>query len=131
MKVKRSKSGLPTFSESGGGMTNTGYATVVSDANGEALKPLFIPRGYSNGDHAIFVIIPGVTHLIHSSRGKWGENCQVEKIIEVKDDDSLITETIAEYENGDGNIPPHFQKAVNAALKKSNCYHCREPHFVK
>jgi hypothetical protein len=110
-------------------MSNTGYATVACGANGQALKPLFIPRGYSNQDHAIFVVRPGETHLVHASRGKWGEEISVEIIAGIADDDTLITKTIGEYENGDSNIPSKFQSAVDAALEKCKCYHCREPHY--
>ena len=39
-------------------------------------------------------------------------------------------ELIGEYENGDGNIPDEFSAAVEAALKKAFCYHCREPHYI-
>jgi hypothetical protein len=93
MKVSRSKSGLPTITENGGGMSNTGYATVICGANGQALKPLFVPRGYSNGDHAIFVVRPGETHLAHASRGKWGESVTIEKVTDIADDDILIVKT--------------------------------------
>jgi hypothetical protein len=131
MKVSRSKSGLPTITENGGGMSNTGYATVICGANGQALKPLFVPRGYSNGDHAIFVVRPGETHLAHASRGKWGESVTIEKVTDIADDDILIVKTVGEYENGDGNIPAKFEIATDAALEKARCYHCREPHYVK
>jgi hypothetical protein len=130
MKVGRSKSGLPTVTESGGGMTNTGFATIVCGKNGERLKPLFVPRGYSNGDHAIFVVKPAETHLIRASRGKWGEGVSVEKVIKIDEDDSLITEVIGEYENGDGNIPLCFKVASAVALKKTRAYHCRSPHYI-
>jgi len=133
MNVGRSKTGLPTITESGGGMTNTGYCTVVCGKNGEALKPLFVPRGYSNGDHAIFVAQPGMC-LVNASRDRGGETVTVERIkaIGTNDDpDELITEVIYEYENGDGNIPAKFQPPVDAALGKAYCYHCREPHFIK
>ncbi len=59
MKCERSRSGLPTVTESGGGMTNTGYATVIASADGTALKPLFVPKGYANQEHAIFVLRSG------------------------------------------------------------------------
>lgn len=130
MNVGRSKTGLPTITENGGGMTNTGYCTVVCGKNGEALKPLFVPRGYSNQDHAIFVARPGI-YLINASRDRGGETVIVERIKAIGTDDELITETIYEYENGDGNIPAKFQAAVDAALEKAHCYHCREPHFTQ
>lgn len=133
MNVGRSKTGLPTITENGGGMTNTGYCTVICGANGEALKPLFVPRGYSNGDHAIFIARPGM-HLVDASCDRGGESVTVERINAIgteNDPDELVTETIYEYENGDGNIPAKFQSVVNAALEKANCYHCRESHYIK
>lgn len=129
MKVGRSKSNLPTVTENGGGMSNTGYATIICGPNGQKLKPLFIPRGYSNGDHAIFVVQLEATHLVYASRGRRGEAAQIEKVVSV-DGDELRTEMVGEYENGDGNIPPQFQPAVSAAIEKTKCYHCREPHFA-
>ena len=112
-------------------MTNTGSATIVCGADGQKLKPLFIPRGYSNGDHAIFVIEPGKTHLVHASRDRGGERAIVEKVIGIDGDDNLEVYAVGEYENGDGNIPSNFQGAVDAALEKTKCYHCREPHYIK
>lgn len=130
MKVGRSKSGLPTITENGGGMTNTGSATIVCGAEGQKLKTLFIPRGYSNGDHAIFVIEPGETHLVHGWRSRAGEGAIVEKVIGIDSDDNLEVAVVGEYENGDGNIPPNFQSAVDAALKKCRAYHCRSAHYI-
>ncbi len=122
MKVTRSKSGRPTLTENGGGMTNTGHATIICGANGQKLKPLFIPRGYSNGDHAIFIAKPGQTHLVHASRDRSGENAVVEKVIGIDADDNLEVSVVGEYENGDGNIPSNFQDAVDAALRKCRAY---------
>lgn len=127
--VGRSKSGLATVTENGGGMTNTGFSTIVCGADGEKLKPLFVPRGYSNGDHAIFVVKPGETHLCHASRGRWGESVSVEKITGL-DDDTLLTEKVGDYENGDGDIPPAFKEAITAALRKAKAYHCRSPFYI-
>lgn len=128
-EVGRSKTGLPTVTECGGGMSNTGFATLVCGENGQPLKPLFIPRGYSNQDHAVFVVRPGQTCLVTASHGKWGEEVKIEKILKIDDKDNLQTETIAEYDNGDGNIPPQFKAVTTAALKKTRCYHCREAHY--
>ncbi len=130
MKAGRSKSGLPTTTENGGGMTNTGHATIVCGADGQKLKPLFIPRGYSNGDHAIFVIEPGKTHFARAWRSRGGDGAVVEKVISIDGDDNLEVATVGEYENGDGNIPSNFQDAVDAALKKCRAYHCRSAHYI-
>ena len=63
-----------------------------------------------------------------------GESVIVKRITAIgtdNDPDELVLETVAEYENGDGNIPAEWQRAASAALKKSYCYHCREPHYIK
>jgi len=131
-RASRSKTGLPVIRECGGGSTNTGFAEVVAGVNGEALKPLFIPRGYSNAEHALFVARSGM-HLVQAEHGKWGESVTVRRVRGIgneEDTDILITELVAEYENGDGNIPDYLQAAADAALEKARCYHCREPHYI-
>jgi len=133
MKVERSKTGLATFCESGGGMTSTGSATVVCGMNGEKLKPLFVPRGYSNGKHAIFVVRPGM-YIINAGNSKAGERAVAHQILGIgttEDPDELVTIVVAEYENGDGNVPEQLQSAVEAALAKSNCYHCHSVFYAE
>lgn len=130
MTIGRSKTGKPTITENGGGMTNTGSATIVCDADGQKLKPLFIPRGYSNGEHAIFVIEPGQTCFVNAGRSHQGDYATVYRIIKIKEP-SFETEILGKYENGDGDIPSKFQAAFTAALEKTKCYHCREPHYIK
>lgn len=135
MKVSRSKSGLPTLTENGGGMTNTGYATIITNEHGAPIKPLFVPRGYSNGNHAIFVARPGML-IVHASRSRGGESVRVERIVRIHpdgpgDDANLVTtEPVGEYENGDSNLPEFLTDAVQAALQKSRCYHCRSAHYI-
>ena len=132
MNVGRSKSGLPTITECGGGMSNTGYATVICGANGERIEPLWVPRGYSNGDHAGFVAKVGMC-IVEASHGRSREEVSVRKIKRIgnKDNpDELFLELIGEWENNDGTIPAEFEEARRAALVKSCCYHCREPHFI-
>jgi hypothetical protein len=131
MNVERSKTGKPTVTENGGGMSNTGYATIICGNDGKRLKPIFVPRGYSNGEHAIFVIIPGQTCFVSATRNRRGENATICRITKINEDDTLEHEMIGEYENGDGNIPDNFQPAVTAALEKAKCYHCREAHYIK
>lgn len=131
-RVGRSKTGLPTVTENGGGSTSTGSAVVICGAHGEKLKPLFVPRGYSNGEHAIFVAKPGML-ILNANHSRRGESVTVHRIMSVgnqDDPDALITEIVFEYENGDGNIPDFLTEAAEATIKKSYCYHCREPHYV-
>ena len=131
-KVGRSKSGLPTILESGGGASNTGSAVIVTGEHGDKVKPLFVPRGYSNGDHAIFVAKVGM-HLVKAGHDRGGESATVHRIDAIgtlEDQDELVTLEIGGYEDGDSNAPAEFENAINAALKKSRCYHCREPHYI-
>jgi hypothetical protein len=132
LSVGRSKTGLPTITESGGSATNTGSAIVICGASGEKIKPLFIPRGYSNGDHAIFVASVGM-HIVETEHSRRGESATVYRIDAIgkdDDEDAVVYHEVASYEDGDGNIPAEFQAAVDAALEKAHCYHCREPHFI-
>jgi len=128
ISVNRSKSGLPTITENGGGASNTGSAQIVVGASGKAVKPLFIPRGYANGDHAIFVVKPGM-YIVRASRDRDGERATAYRIARL-DGDTAILVVVGEHENGDGDIPDVLQDAVKAALEKAQCYHCRDVHFA-
>ena len=133
MKCTRSKTGLPIIAENGGGSTNTGRATIICSEDGTRLTPVFIPRGYSNGDHALFVAYAGKTIVVdacHSRAGEWVTVSQVARIGTNDDQDEIVLQVVGEYENGDGTIPDVFSDAVEAALNKARCYHCREPHYV-
>lgn len=131
-KVGRSKTGLPTVTESGGGSTNTGGCIIVCGPSGEKVKPLFVPRGYSNGEHAIFVARVGM-HIIEQSHSRSGESITAWKIVGIgrpNDLEELALEKVGEWENGDGNIPDYLKAASDAASNKGHCYHCREAHYV-
>ena len=132
MKVGRSKTNLPTITESGGGRTNTGYSTIICGKEGERIKPIFVPRGYCNSEHAIFVARIGM-HIIEASHDRNGETAFVSRIEKIGNDecpDELIVKDLYSSINGDGNIPEKFENAVDAAIEKANCYHCREPHYI-
>lgn len=131
MLCTRSKTNLPVIAENGGGMSNTGNATIICGEHGEALKPLFIPRGYSNGDHALFVAKIG-TAVVFAGHDRSGESVSVNRIVAIGTDsepNEIVLEKLYEYENGDGNIPEDFKAAARAALEKSKSYHCRSPFY--
>lgn len=130
MKIGRSKSGLPTITESGGGMSNTGYSTIICGEEGQRLTPLFVPRGYSNGDHAIFVVHPGKTHYLKAEHDRRGESVSLYRIDGIDEEDFILSTLVGEYQDGDSNIPMQFQTAVEVALAKAKCYHCREAHYT-
>jgi len=126
--ISRSKTGLPVLSESGGGCTNTGSAQIICNEEGEALKPLFIPRGLFNGEHAYFVIKPKM-FVVEYSRDRNGYSVNIWQIKEVLQD-RVLTTLAFEEENGDGNIPEFLRKAVKAAEEKAYDYHCRSPYYI-
>lgn len=96
-------------SEYGGGMSNTGLGVIVCGASGKPLKPYRIPNGghLACGHHETYFTSyeEDVARL-------------VKKEIWVGYADELPT------------MYGQFQDAVNAAVEKANCYHCREPHYI-
>ena len=137
MNCGRSKSGQPILTENGGGATNTGSATCIAGPNGEKVKPLLIPKGYSQGDHAIFVAKAGIGMVVaEAEHSRRGESVSVRRIVTICADDDPerpnwveLSGPIYEWENGDGTGDETFYNVARAALDKSHCYHCREPHF--
>lgn len=128
-EVERLKSGLPTITENGGGMTSSGDAQIVCGPSGEKIKPLWVPkRGYSNDVHAKFVAKVGMCIIVV----KWdnrSESASVFRITGITDNEAE-SELVGESEDGDGNIPLEFQDAVTAAFDKASDYHCRRAHYV-
>ena len=133
MKVSRSKTGLPTLCESGGGSSNTGSATIIAGPHGEPLKALFVPKGYCNGDHVIFVVAVEMVVVTcgHDRSGESVEGVRIKAIGTLDDPDELITSPLFSWENGDGNVPLEYEGAVKAAREKAHDYHCRRPYFLQ
>ena len=118
--------------ESGGGNTHTGNAIIVAGENGEHVRPLFLPHGYALGIHAIFVIKRGM-YIVETRHSRSNESATVWRVVGIGEDwdpNELILRWIGGYENGDGNFPAYLQAAVDAALDKAHCYHCRCVHYV-
>lgn len=47
-------------------------------------------------------------------------------------EDLAITELVHEFSWGewDAELPAYLEAAVQAAMEKATCYHCREPHYI-
>ena len=122
-RVEFSKSGLPCMWESGGGATNTGGAKIICSSNGLPKKAIYIPRGghLSNGEHALIPVTVGDIIIFHSHDRKGGETeiLKIKKIVGEK----AYTETV--------EMQDCYKNAVEAAVKKSHIYHCREAVYVK
>jgi len=118
--------------EEGGAMTHTGSATVVCSYRGMPLRPYYRPRkGHlSNGVHAYFSI-PNIVITVTAHRNDSNISISSHRIV-VKNgvvDIDCVTVWSGEVEF----LPKKFdcyKEAVAAAVRKSNCYHCREAHYV-
>lgn len=122
-RVEYSRAGLPCMWESGGGSTNTGGSKIICAPSGCKKKAIYIPRGghLSNGEHALIPIAVGDIIIFHSHDRKGGETktLKIKKIVGEK----AYTETV--------EMQDCFKVAVEAAIKKSHTYHCRDAMYVK
>lgn len=149
IKIERTKKGYPALWEQGGGYSNTGESTIITDAKGRPKIPVYIrQRGtLANSKHALFVVQPG-DHVIMADHHRRDFNLLVYQITDIQEDEAILN-PIAEFSQGEWNnkefqtwenitkdvfrwedLPPIFQ-AVQFAYKKATCYHCREPHYTK
>ncbi len=129
------KRGLPAIWERGGGATNTGSATVVAGLNGERLKPVYIRRcGHlSCGEHALFVVREGY-FVVMASHWRRDFIIKVYRVVSIDLDNKMaLLELVNEYSQGewDSDLPIYLKDAVDTAMKKAICYHCREPHYYR
>ncbi|GIW59995.1 MAG: hypothetical protein KatS3mg087_1061 [Patescibacteria group bacterium] len=129
------------LSEHGGGLTRTGYATIVCDTNGQPFGSVGGSR-YSHSEHAIFYVSSALEIYYAQARGigngairhvyideeTWEPRC---RYVFDFDDDTLNSKNNIHIEDAYGNPIPLPIDAMRAAHKKARCYHCREAHFVK
>jgi hypothetical protein len=135
---ERTKKGYPALWEMGGGYTNTGEAQIVAGPQGEKLKPIFIKtKGHrANGQHALFVVQPGYYVVIV---GYWNKQdppynvtvYQIKQFIEFAENPDYPEDKKLLALSSRVVSPPDFlQSAIEAAVGKARCYHCREPHYA-
>lgn len=131
-KIERTRTGLPARWECGGGATNTGEVIIVAGKDGSAKKALYVrKKGHlANAEHALIPITVGdyIVYAYHKRRNFWIRIFRTQSFEETY----AITELIYEFSGGLWNEPlPEFLKAaVQAAVEKATCYHCRSAHFV-
>lgn len=142
ISISTTKRGFPAMWESGGGMTSGGSATIIAGRNGEACRPVFMPRGghLACGEHALICVHEGY-YIVHT-RVSHGErfSATIQRIVttSVKDIDGEKWEAFAEVEEintfsrGEWNISldEKFVKVVEAGFRKASSYHCRSAYFV-
>lgn len=132
IKIERTKKGHPALWESGGGYSNTGEATIIAGPNGEKKTPLYIrQRGpLACAHHALFVVHEG-DMVIEAEHHRRDFEIRIWHIDQILKEEARLT-LIYEYSRGewDAELPAFLEAAVQAAVEKATCYHCREPHFI-
>lgn len=136
IRIKRTKKGYPAFWEAGGGYTNTGEATIIANINGQPKKAIYIRgRGHLANDNHALVILEVGDYIIEANHHRRDFEIQIFKVtgFEDKEEDTYaIVELEHEFSMGewDKEPPAYLEAAVQAAMEKATCYHCREPHFI-
>jgi hypothetical protein len=133
---ERTAKGYPALWEQGGGASNTGEAQIVTGPRGEKLKPVYVKsKGHrACGQHALFIVQPQY-HIVKV--WYWNKQdppyavsvYQISQIMEfVENPDSNEKKLLAITQEVK---PTEFlQPAIEAAMDKARCYHCRKPHYA-
>lgn len=115
------KSGnIPCLTERGGRYSNTGEAQIITDAKGFPKRALLVPRygDLCNGDHAYIPIRNG-DHVVTVKRHWNRVMVYIERIIGIQTKKAILAV----------ETQPICMNAVNAAVAKSNDYHCCRPYY--
>jgi len=132
IKIEKTKKGFPALWEAGGGYTNTGDAVIIANGDGTAKRPVYIRHRGSLAceNHALFVVKPGdlVVEASHHRRDFEVRVWRIDQILEEEARLNLLHEfSMGEW---DKEPPAYLEQAIQVAMKKATCYHCRKPHFI-
>ena len=131
-KIEKTKKGFPAMWEAGGGYTNTGYAVIIANADGSKKRPVYIRRRgpLACENHALCVVKPGDI-VVEASHHRRDFEIRIWRIDQILEEEAQFT-LVNEYSQGEweADLPAFLEAAVQAAMKKATCYHCRMPHFI-
>ncbi|MBI5421285.1 MAG: hypothetical protein HZA35_03170 [Parcubacteria group bacterium] len=142
IKIDTTKRGFAAMWESGGGMTSGGSAQIITGRNGEARRPIYMPRGghLCCGNHALVGVADGFYIVSASVRRGSRDSASIRRIVStsVKDVDGASWQATAEVEEvntfsrgeWDKPLEEKFSKAVEAAFQKASSYHCRSTYYI-
>ena len=136
IRIEKTKKGYPAFWEAGGGFTNTGEATIITDKAGKPKKAIYVRgRGrLANAHHALVLLEVG-DHIIEANHHRKDFEIQIFRITGFEDKEEgayAVIEQVNCFSRNewDAELPAFLEAAVQAAVEKATCYHCREPHYV-
>ncbi len=122
------------LAEEGGGLTNTGHATIVAGLDGKPLPAVF-GRAACGADHAVFYVHAALVVSYHQHRGMGAGSVSLIAITEHKIEQTLLwrfqdgTEEIDVVDRPNTSLEFPVA-AVAAAREKARCYHCRSAHYA-
>ena len=123
-KIVKTAQGHFAIWEEGGGMTNTGHATIITGPNGEKLEPVYIKlRGnLSCGEHALFLLKQGMWVICVDRK-----HDQYETNIYHYEGTELIS--LSYLTSIEISCPSFLEAVIKIAKEKTRHYHCREPYY--
>ena len=134
--IERTKKGYPALWECGGGYTNTGEAVIIANIDGQPKKAIYVRRrGHlANSEHALIPIEVG-DYIVKADHHREDFEIQIFRILgfEAKEEETYAAvEQINCFSKNewDAELPAFLEAAVQAAMEKATCYHCRKPHFI-
>ena len=122
MPLHRSRSGLACLYECGGGLTNTGWAQLVTSPTGKPKRAIHIRThgDLCNDNHALIPVKVG--DCVVSVDRHWDRvSVKIERITAIDGDTATLEPT--------GDLISY--DAIQAAVEKSRDYHCRQPYYIQ
>jgi len=134
--IEKTKKGYPAYWEAGGGYTNTGDATIITGIEGQPKKAVYIrTRGDLACQHHALIVLEVGDYIIEADHHRRDFLIKIYRILsfeEEKDKIYALAKQVNYFSQNewDAELPASLEAAVQAAIKKATCYHCREPHFI-
>ena len=135
--LEKTQKGHPAFWEKGGSCRNTGEAYIVANRDGKAKRAVYVRRrGHLANEHHALVVIERGDYVIVADHHREDFTIAVWQVMDIveKDNGALVAPCIQKYffDRGEwiDEPPAELETAIDAAVQKALCYHCREPHHV-
>jgi hypothetical protein len=104
--------------------------------------PIYVRRrgDLAGGHHALFVVRPGIV-VIEARHHRGDFTIKVWRVRQVTEPHDwehqtekypgAVLDLLADYSDGEWvpEFPEFAASAIEAAMKKAACYHCRRPHY--
>lgn len=135
--LEKTAKGFPAFWEKGGGCRNTGESYIVADCNGKAKRAVYVRRrGHLANSHHALIIVERGDYIIVADHHREDFTIVIWQVMDIieKSTGELAAACIQRYYFDRGEWtdepPAELETAIDAAVQKALCYHCREPHHV-